>query len=75
MPDRLYAWIGRHAAWLPFAGVPAGLAVPPLAALLWPAVLPVTFLLFVASLLRMDMGLALSIVLMTTTSPLLSSPA
>ncbi len=59
MPDRLLAWTGRHAAWLLFAGVIAGLAVPPLAALLWPAVLPVTFLLFVVSLLRMDMGLAL----------------
>ena len=114
MPAPLFAWIGRHAAWLLFAGVLAGLAAPPLAALLWPAVLPVTFLLFVASLLRMDMGLALrharrpvragvivaalmigvplgmaaalrllplpetlalSIILMTATSPLLSSPA
>lgn len=107
-------WTGRQGAWLLFAGVFAGLLVPPLAAILRPTVLPVTFILFVASLLRLDWrlvlghvrrparaglivaailiaaplaaaaffklvpappGLSLSIILTTTTTPLISSPA
>ncbi|MCC6471986.1 MAG: hypothetical protein IT563_26980 [Alphaproteobacteria bacterium] len=110
----LCEWIAGRGALLLFAGVFAGLAVPPLAALLRPTVLPVTFLLFVASLLRLDLGmilhharrparavlilaaimvgaplgwaalfklvpappsLVLSIILTTTTTPVLSSPA
>ncbi|MBL8705311.1 MAG: hypothetical protein JNM30_10720 [Rhodospirillales bacterium] len=107
-------WTGRQGAWLLFTGVLAGLVVPPLATVLRPAVLPVTFILFVASLVRLDWtlvlhhirrpakallivaailvgaplaaaavvkflpaptGLATSIILTTTTTPLLSSPA
>jgi BASS family bile acid:Na+ symporter len=107
-------WTGRQGAWLLFTGVLAGLVVPPLAAWLRPAVLPVTFMLFVASLVRLDWSLVLhhirrprrallivvaimvgaplvaalafkalpapdtlatSIILTTTTTPLLSSPA
>ena len=38
-------WLGGHAAWLLFAGVSIGLLLPDLAALAWPLVLPITFLL------------------------------
>lgn len=110
----LLGWIGRQGAWLLFAGVFAGLAAPPLATMTRPLVLPVTFILFVASLIRLDWNLvrhhvrrpgraalilaaimvvaplcaaavfavlpaaptlAMSIILTTTTTPLLSSPA
>lgn len=52
-------WTGRQGAWLLFAGVLGGLVVPPLATIAWPAVLPVTFILFVASLVRLDWALVL----------------
>lgn len=52
-------WTGRQGAWLLFTGVLAGLVVPPLATLAWPTVLPVTFILFVSSLLRLDWSLVL----------------
>lgn len=107
-------WLGTHGAMLLFAGVLGGLALPRLAALAWPLVLPVTFLLFVASVVRLDANvalgharkplraalivaallvgaplavagalyflpvppsLALSVILMATSTPLLSSPA
>ncbi|MCC7048881.1 MAG: hypothetical protein IT562_19360 [Alphaproteobacteria bacterium] len=107
-------WIADRGVVLLFAGVFAGLALPGLAAFLRPAVVPFTFVLFVASLLRLDWavirhharrplragmivaailvaaplaaaalfrllpvppGLALSVVLTTTTTPLMSSPA
>ena len=106
--------LGAHGALLLFAGVTTGLLLPPLAALAWPLVLPVTFVLFVASVVRLDMrvalgharrplkaalivaailagapllaaaalqflpappSLALSVILMATSTPLLSSPA
>lgn len=106
-------WLGGHAAWLLFTGVTAGLLLPGLAALAWPLVLPITFLLLVVSVMRLDIGvalgharrpltplmvvaqlvlaplavagavgllplppgLALSLILTATTTPLLSSPA
>lgn len=56
---RALAWIGGRGVWLLFAGVFGGLAVPALASLLRPAVLPVTFLLFVSALLRLDWGVVM----------------
>ncbi len=52
-------WLGGHAAWLLFAGVTTGLLLPGLAALAWPLVLPITFLLLVVSVVRLDIGIAL----------------
>lgn len=52
-------WLGGHAAWLLFAGVSTGLLLPDLAALAWPLVLPITFLLLVVSVMRLDIGVAL----------------
>jgi BASS family bile acid:Na+ symporter len=52
-------WLAGRAAWLLFAGVTTGLFVPALAALAWPLVLPITFLLLVVSVVRMDMGAVL----------------
>ncbi len=52
-------WLGGHAAWLLFGGVSTGLLLPGLAALAWPLVLPITFLLLVVSVARLDMGVAL----------------
>jgi BASS family bile acid:Na+ symporter len=52
-------WLGGHAAWLLFGGVTAGLLFPALAALAWPLVLPVTFLLLVASVMRLDAAAAI----------------
>ncbi len=48
------AWFGRHASPLFFLGVFAGVAVPPLAALLHPLLLPAILLPFVAALLKLD---------------------
>jgi len=52
-------WLGGRAAWLLFGGVTTGLLAPALAALAWPLVLPVTFLLLVASVMRLDTAAAL----------------
>ncbi|MGQ0677777.1 MAG: hypothetical protein ACT4N4_17055 [Rhodospirillales bacterium] len=52
-------WMGGRAQWLLFAGVTAGLLLPGLAALAWPLVLPVTFLLLVVSVVRLDPAVAL----------------
>lgn len=59
MPSPLRDLVNRHAPWLLFAGVLAGLLAPSLAALAWPLVLPVTFGLFTLPLLRMDLDEAL----------------
>jgi BASS family bile acid:Na+ symporter len=53
------AWIGRWASPLFFVGVFAGVAVPPLASLLKPLLLPAILLPFVIALLKLDPALLL----------------
>lgn len=53
------AWIGRWASPLFFIGVFAGVAVPPLASLLQPLLLPAILLPFVVALLKLDMAVLL----------------
>jgi BASS family bile acid:Na+ symporter len=48
------AWLGRHASPIFFVGVFAGVALPPLAALLKPLILPAILLPFVAALLKLE---------------------
>lgn len=52
--SNLLDFLGRHATWVLFLGVFLGLAVPPLATLARPLLLPAVVLLLTAMLLRID---------------------